>query len=114
MEEIWKEIPGYEKKYKVSNLGNVYSNKHKRILKPYKVRKGYLRVDLFDSKFVRKHQKVHRLVAMAFIPNPDNKPQINHIDGNSANNCVTNLEWCTNDENQKHAQKLREKQKWQK
>ena len=114
MEEIWKEIPGYEKKYKVSNLGNVYSNKHKRILKPYKVRKGYLRVDLFGSKFVRKHQKVHRLVAMAFIPNPDNKPQINHIDGNPANNCVTNLEWCTNDENQKHAQKLREKQKWQK
>lgn len=107
MNEIWKDIPGYENKYQVSNLGNVYSYKHKRILKPYVVRKGYLRVDLFDKNFTRRHQKVHRLVATAFIPNPENKPQINHIDGNTGNNVVTNLEWCTNDENQKHAARMR-------
>lgn len=107
MEEIWKVIQGYEKKYEVSNLGNVYSHKHHRILKPYELKKGYLRVDLYNENSERKHFKVHRLVALAFIPNPDNKPQINHIDGNPKNNQVSNLEWCTNDENHAHAMRMR-------
>ena len=76
--EIWKEIEGYEGLYEVSNLGNVKSlNKRKgRILKPIKDHFGYLRVNLYNSEY--KIHKVHRLVAEAFIPNPNNYPIINH------------------------------------
>ena len=102
----WKDIPGYEGLYCVSKDGEVYGVKRGKLLKPFITEKGYALVDLYKNN-VRKHKKVHRLVALAFIPNPDNKEQINHIDFDKLNNKVSNLEWCTNDENQSHAAKMR-------
>jgi hypothetical protein len=93
MEEIWKDIPGYEGLYKVSNLGNVFSLRCKRCLAQQTVKGGYLLVPLTPGK--KRFWLVHRLVAMAFIPNPDNLPEVNHKDENTANNRVENLEWCT-------------------
>ncbi len=86
-------------KYSVSDDGQVKNNKTNHILKFDKNTKGYYRVTLGSR---RNRQMVHRLVAIAFIPNPDNKPQVNHIDGNKLNNHVSNLEWCTNAENTFH------------
>lgn len=92
MEEIWKNIENYPN-YQISNYGTV-KNLHNKCLKPYKDIWGYLRVTLSNNGKV-KHYKIHRLVAEAFIPNPNNLPQINHKDENRLNNCVDNLEWCT-------------------
>jgi hypothetical protein len=104
MAEIFKVIPDFEN-YKISSYGRVFNIKTNSFLKPYKTEKGYLRIDLFNDK-CRKHFKVHRLVAEAFIENPENKPQVNHIDGNKQNNNINNLEWCTNLENAIHAKKM--------
>ena len=89
------EFPGYE----ISSWGRVRNIETNCYLKPEVHFKGYLRVDLYNKNGVKKHVKIHRLVAMAFIPNPMNKPQINHIDGNNQNNSYTNLEWVTDEEN---------------
>lgn len=104
MKEIWKPI-GYEG-YEVSNLGRIksykYDKENGKIMKPYRDTKGYLQIDLqLDGRKRqnRKHLAVHRLVAQAFIPNPENLPQVNHKDENKENNCVDNLEWCTNEYN---------------
>lgn len=102
MKEIWKDIKGYEGIYKISNLGNVKSNK---LLKKELCTNGYFRVTLYNEKSPKRFL-VHRLVAETFIPNPENKPQVNHIDGNKLNNCVCNLEWATSKENNVHAFKL--------
>lgn len=98
--EIFKDIKGYEGLYQVSNLGNVKalgnggSNASKeRILKPAKDKKGYLMVWLCKEG-KRKMCKVHRLVGMVFLSNPNNLPEINHRDEDKTNNNVTNIEWC--------------------
>lgn len=104
--EIFKDIDGYGD-YQITSWGRVYNKKSHSFMKPEVHDKGYLRVDLFDSDGNRKHIKVHRLVAKAFIPNPDEKPQVNHIDGNNQNNSVTNLEWVTDAENKEKARVLR-------
>lgn len=109
--EIWKDIEGYEGLYQVSNFGKVKSLNYKRqnkvkILKPSQTGKGAFKGQGYLSLHLKNKQfKVHRLVAEAFIPNKENKPQINHKDGNKLNNNSNNLEWCTNSENQKHAWK---------
>ena len=94
VKEVWKPVPGYESLYDASNYGRIRSMWYEKvkIIKPQKV-KGYLRVNLCkDGK--RKNFYVHRLVAMAFIPNPDNLPMINHKDECKTNNIPENLEWC--------------------
>lgn len=100
MLEISK-IKGYEKfvNYYIDSKGNIYNGTKQ--LKGCIDTKGYKY--LHGGKHIKKHPKIHRLVALAFIPNIDNKPQINHKDGNKLNNSVDNLEWCTNSDNQIHA-----------
>ena len=122
MDEEWKDIKNFEGYYQVSNLGRIRSldryviaNKHggkkllkSRIMKTTKVKgrdgdnSHYLCVNL-RKEGKNKVCMVHRLVAEAFIPNPDNLPVPNHIDGNKSNNIVTNLEWTTYSENNQHA-----------
>ena len=99
-EEIWKPVPEYEEKYQASDIGRVKSLNYKRtgkegILKPVKQSDGYLAVML--TRKVRKY--VHHLVAELFVPNPENKPYIDHIDGNKLNNNASNLHWVTHKEN---------------
>ena len=94
MEEIWKDVSGYEGLYKISNIGNVFSCYSNKILSPGITNDGYKYVVLFKNK-QRKNYTVHRLVAIAFIDNPNNLPCVNHKDENTLNNCVDNLEWCT-------------------
>ena len=93
MEEIWKPIKDYEGLYWVSNQGQV-KNKHNRILKP-EIRNGYYSVNLCKNGKMT-HFRIHRLVAITFIPNPKNYPMVNHKDENKLNNEASNLEWCTN------------------
>lgn len=97
--EEWKDIKGYEGKYQVSSCGRVKSlsnnkTRKERILKPNIDNKGYKTVCLCMNGNVKRFL-IHRLVAIAFIPNPNNCPIINHMDENSKNNHVSNLEWCT-------------------
>lgn len=99
MEEIWKDIKGYEGLYQVSNMGRVRRNGN--ILSLNTVGHGYHSVSLSKNGIVRKIL-LHRLVAEAFIPNPENKPQVNHIDEDKTNNTLSNLEWVTAKENMSH------------
>ena len=112
--EIWKNIKGYENLYLISNTGKVkalaksiwngqgYLHFPEIIRKPTYDKDGYLNITL-SKKGKSTTFKLHRLVATAFIPNPNNLPEVNHIDGNKSNNKVDNLEWVTRSENQKHA-----------
>jgi hypothetical protein len=115
MNEIWKPIAGYEDYYSISNLGNVRSNGKKYVdamnrvqnrkpkeLKTRVGRNGYLCVDL-SANGINVQKNIHRLIAEAFISNPQNKATVNHKDGNKLNNNISNLEWNTYSENNKHA-----------
>jgi hypothetical protein len=115
MSEIWKDVIGYEGNYAVSNLGNIKSPKKivrhpkggdktlsEKNIKPRPNKHGYYSINMCLNGKV-KNTLLHRLIAITFIPNPDNKPQVNHKDGNKLNNSVGNLEWCTRVENSRHA-----------
>lgn len=116
LQEIWRPVVGFESSYEVSSFGNVRSQtrtvkrpgptgdlyKKSQMLRQNITPKGYRRLQLQDGDR-RKNAMVHRLVAEAFVPNPDDKPIINHIDGNKVNNRVENLEWATHSENVIHA-----------
>ena len=112
--EVWKDIKDYEGLYQVSNIGRVRSLDRNikmdgwiypakgKMLKPIFATHGYRRVDLSENG-ISKQNLIHRLVATAFIPNPDNKPQVNHINGIKDDNRVKNIEWVTPRENAQHS-----------
>jgi hypothetical protein len=114
MNEIWKDVIGYEGLYQVSNLGRIkslpkYDRKGRFHPEQLKAQVnnggGYLVVNLKHNG-CQKMRTVHRLVAEAFLDNPNKYPVVNHIDGNKKNNCLTNLEFCTHSSNMLHAVKL--------
>ena len=96
--EDFKPIKGYENEYLIGSNGNVFSVRAGRTIRPNTDKDGYLYVVLSVNQ-KRKTMKVHRLVAMAFIPNAENKPAVDHINGNKTDNKVANLRWATNKEN---------------
>ena len=112
--EVWKDVAGYEGYYQVSNKGNVHSvarvsSQGKKCggltLKPRNVGYGYLQVSLYKNGKM-KQKFIHRLVAEAFIPNPESLPQINHIDEVKTNNELSNLEWCTREYNNNYGTRI--------
>ena len=101
--EEWKPIEESNNIYSASNMGRIKNNITGNVLKPIDFSKGYKKVNLHLENGKRLTRQVHRLVAMAFIPNPENKPEVNHKNGNKSDNRVDNLEWVTSEENRKHA-----------
>lgn len=116
MKEEWRPVPGFEGLYEVSNLGQVRNCRKQRSRslcgatlsqhvngKPGEAR--YISIGLWRNN-IPTYKYLHRIVAEAFVPNPDNKRYVNHIDGDPSNNCASNLEWCTARENMQHAKAL--------
>lgn len=101
MTDTWSKINSFPN-YSVSNTGKIRNDLSGKIKSPIKGTTGYLNVDLYNGG-KRTKAKIHRLVSEAFIPNPDNKPEVNHIDGDKHNNNAENLEWVTRSENIRHA-----------
>ena len=108
--EVWRDVVGFEGLYKISNKGKLYSVERKnsrgrkcggRTLKPSRDKNGYIRVTLCENSKL-KNKFIHRLVAEAFVHNPNGYSEINHRDENKKNNCVENLEWCTRKYNMNH------------
>lgn len=117
--EEFKAIEGYNNKYYISNTGRVFVTDYRgqKVWKEMKARliRGYLAVGLRrieEGKSVQTIHKIHRLVAIYFIDNPENKPVVNHIDGNKRNNIVTNLEWSTISENTRHSYRMGLQKSW--
>lgn len=103
---IWKPIPGFEKWYRISNTGLIYSKRRGKLLKPSLASNGYLTTALYargdgyrGGGGVRRTAGVHRLVAEVFVPNPNNLPEVDHEDSNRSNNNAWNLQWCTTQQN---------------
>ena len=105
IKEEWKYIKGYENLYSVSNYGRIWSHRNKRCLNPILTNKGYLRVHLSKNGKTETFS-VHRLVAMAFIDNPEKKPTVNHINEIKTDNRVENLEWATMAEQNSHGTRI--------
>lgn len=110
MREVFEDLKGYEESYQINDFGRIFTKRrlvgnqiyYGRELIPQITKDGYLKVTLSKDGESKKFY-LHRLVAIQFLDNPDNLPQVNHIDGNKLNNQVSNLEWCTKQENQNHA-----------
>lgn len=107
--EVWKDVQGFEGFYQVSDRGRLRSMDRESCGRRYSGKlissacKGGYIVDILCKDGMKKICRRHRLVALAFIPNPESKPEVNHLDGNKLNNCVENLEWATHRENADHA-----------
>ena len=111
--EEWRDVLGFEGLYIVSSFGRVAALKNSthcahlmNLTKMHRKKVTYINLSLHKNN-IRIHRLVHRMVAEAFIPNPNNYPQVNHIDGNKENNSYTNLEWLTNKMNQEHRKLMR-------
>lgn len=110
MREVFEDLKEYEDSYQISDFGRIFTKRrlignqihYGKELVPQITSDGYLKVTLSKNGISKKYY-LHRLVAIQFLDNPNNLPQVNHIDGNKFNNIVTNLEWCTKQENQNHA-----------